>query len=64
MDEETLSLDYELTRLEFEEDLLGGRKLSDSEWRIVRSTVEEAMGEAFSSILIAEAEAVSSDEYE
>jgi len=63
MNEEKLILDYELTRQEFEDEIVG-RKLSDSEWRIVRSTIEEAMGEAFSSILIAESEAVSSDEYE
>ena len=63
MDEETLILNYELTREEFEEEIVG-RKLSDSEWRIVRGTIDERLGEAFSSILIAESEAVSAGEYE
>lgn len=63
MNEDKLSLHYELSRDEFEEELVG-RKLSDSEWNIVRGTIEEALGEAFSTILFAEAEVVGYGGYE
>jgi hypothetical protein len=63
MNEDTIYLNYELTRDEFEDELVG-RKLSDSEWNIVRGTISEALGEAFSSIVIAESEIVGYGGYE
>jgi hypothetical protein len=63
MNEDTIYINYELTREEFEDELVG-RKLSDSEWNIVRGTITEALGEAYSTILFAEAEVVGYGGYE
>lgn len=57
MDENIITLSYSITREEFEEDI-SHRKLSDREWNILRSTIEEAMSEAWGTILYAEAEEI------
>ena len=63
MNDDIWEVNYTLTREEFEDELVG-RKLSDSEWNIVRGTISEALGEAFSTILVAEAEVVGYGGYE
>ena len=64
MDEEqVLNIEYELTRQEFEEELVG-RELSDSEWRITVGTITEALGERFSQLLTEIAEDINDGHYE
>lgn len=57
MDENIINLSYSITREEFEEDI-SHRALSDREWNILSATIEEAMSEAWGTILYAEAEEI------
>lgn len=57
MDDNIINLSYSITREEFEEDI-SHRELTDREWNILRATIDEAMGEAWGTILYAEAEEI------